>query len=72
MKQDLKNIETNMTNMNASMKNIETQVDQLAIAVNFNQKGSFPSDIVVNPKESCQSIFFRSGKVLDECNVQEC
>ncbi|XP_062105572.1 uncharacterized protein LOC133817167 [Humulus lupulus] len=68
----LDNIETHMTNMGASMKKIETQVGQLAIVVNSNQKGSFPSDTVVNPKESCQAISLRSSKVLDEGNVQEC
>ncbi|XP_062088407.1 uncharacterized protein LOC133794973 [Humulus lupulus] len=58
--------------MGASMKKIETQVGQLAIAMNSNQKGSFPSDTVVKPKESCQAVSLRSGKVLDEGNVQEC
>ncbi|XP_062073710.1 uncharacterized protein LOC133777959 [Humulus lupulus] len=67
----LDNIETHMTNMGASMKKIETQVGQLAIVVDSNQKGSFPSDIVVNPNESCQVVSLRSGKVLDEGNVQE-
>ncbi|XP_062080512.1 uncharacterized protein LOC133785277 [Humulus lupulus] len=56
--------------MGASMKKIETQVGQLANAVNSNQKGSFSSDTVVNPKESCQAVSLRSGKVLDEGNVQ--
>ncbi|XP_062118885.1 uncharacterized protein LOC133832577 [Humulus lupulus] len=66
----LDNIETHMPNMGASMKKIETQVGQLANAVNSNHKGSFPSDTVVNPKESCQAVSLRSGKVLDEGNVQ--
>ncbi|XP_062085183.1 uncharacterized protein LOC133791269 [Humulus lupulus] len=66
----LDNIETHMTNMGASMKKIETQVGQLANAVKSNQKGSFPSDTVVNPKESCQAVSLRSGKVLNEGNVQ--
>ncbi|XP_062089553.1 uncharacterized protein LOC133796087 [Humulus lupulus] len=56
--------------MGASMKKIETRVDQLANVVNSNQKGSFPSDTMVNPKESCQAVSLRSGKVLDEVNVQ--
>ncbi|XP_062113989.1 uncharacterized protein LOC133824999 [Humulus lupulus] len=66
----LDNIETHMTNMGASMNKIETQVGQLANAVNSNQKGSFPSDTVVNPKESCQAVSLRSGKVLKEGDVQ--
>ncbi|XP_062100609.1 uncharacterized protein LOC133806536 [Humulus lupulus] len=66
----LDNIETHMTNMGASMKKIETQVGQLANAVNSNQNGGFPSDTVVNPKESCQAVSLRSGRVLKEGDVQ--
>ncbi|XP_062100094.1 uncharacterized protein LOC133805967 [Humulus lupulus] len=47
----LDNIETHMSNMGATMKSIEVQVGQLATAIGSQQKGNFPSDTKVNPKE---------------------
>ena len=48
-------------NISASLKNLETQVGQLALSMPNQSKGTFPSDTQKNPKD-CMSIQLRSGK----------
>ena len=50
-------------NTSASLKNLETQVGQLALNVPNQNKGTFPSDTQKNP-EDCMAIQLRSGKDL--------
>ena len=50
-------------NTSASLKNLETQVGQLALNVPNQNKGTFPSDTQKNPKD-CMAIQLRSGKDL--------
>ena len=50
-------------NTSASLKNLETQVGQLALNVPNQNKGTFPSDTQKNPKD-CMEIQLRSGKDL--------
>ena len=50
-------------NTSASLKNLETQVGQLALNVPNQNKGTFPSDTLKNPKD-CMAIQLRSGKDL--------
>ena len=50
-------------NTSASLKNLETQVGQLALNVPNQNKGTFPSDTQKNPKD-CMVIQLRSGKDL--------
>ena len=50
-------------NANASLKNLETQVGQLALNMPNQSKGTFPSDTQKNPKD-CMAIQLRSGKDL--------
>ena len=50
-------------NASASLKNLETQVGQLALNMPNQSKGTFPSDTQKNPKD-CMSIQLRSGKDL--------
>ena len=50
-------------NASASLKNLETQVGQLALNVPNQSKGTFPSDTQKNPKD-CMAIQLRSGKDL--------
>ena len=50
-------------NASASLKNLETQVEQLALNIPNQSKGTFPSDTRKNPKE-CMAIKLRSGKDL--------
>ena len=50
-------------NASVSLKNLETQVRQLALNMPNQSKGTFPSDTQKNPKD-CMAIQLRSGKDL--------
>ena len=50
-------------NASASLKNLKTQVGQLALNMPNQNKGTFPSDTQKNPKD-CMAIQLRSGKDL--------
>ena len=50
-------------NASASLKNLETQVGQLALNMPNQNKGTFPSDTKKNPKD-CMAIQLRNGKDL--------
>ena len=50
-------------NASASLKNLETQVGQLAMNMPNQSMGTFPSDTQKNPKD-CMAIQLRSGKDL--------
>ena len=50
---------------NASLKNLETQIGQLALNLQNQMKDAFPSDTKKNPKD-CMAVTLRSGKDLDE------
>ena len=50
-------------NASASLKNLETQVGQLALNMPNQSKGTFPSDTQKNPQD-CMEIQLRSGKDL--------
>ena len=52
-------------NTNGSLKNLETQMGQLAQTLQNQSRNSFPSDTKKNPKD-CMSITLRSGKELQE------
>ena len=51
-------------NTNASLKNLETQVRQLALAMQNQSKDAFPSDIRKNPK-NCMVVTLRSGREIE-------
>ena len=61
---------------NASLKNLETQIGQLALNPQNQMKDAFPSDKKKNPKD-CMAVQLRSGKDLkektekDESNKEE-
>ncbi|XP_065628545.1 uncharacterized protein LOC111994101 [Quercus suber] len=61
----LDNIETHCSNMGATMKNLEVQIGQLATTINAQQRGTFPSNTEVNPKEQCKAITLRSGREIE-------
>ena len=50
-------------NTNASLKNLETQVGQLALNMQNQYRNFFPSDTKKNPKD-CMAITLRSCKEL--------
>ncbi|XP_022852858.1 uncharacterized protein LOC111374418 [Olea europaea var. sylvestris] len=62
----LDNIETHMTNLGATVKNLEVHIGQIATAIQSQQKGQFPSDTEVNPRERCNAITLTSGKEVEE------
>ena len=51
-------------NTNASLKNLETQVGQLALAMQNQSKDAFPSDTRKNPKD-CMVVTLRSGGEIE-------
>ena len=51
-------------NTNASLKNLETQVGQLALTIQNQSKDAFPSDIRKNPKD-CVVVTLRSGREIE-------
>ena len=57
-------------NTSASLKNLETQVGQLALNMPNQNKGTFPSDNQKNPKD-CMGIQLRSGKEVGNNNKKE-
>ena len=57
---DMANFKTNQAKMNASMKNLENQLEQLPPLMKESSSRSFPSDMEKNPKE-CMAITLRSG-----------
>ena len=57
-------------NTSASLKNLETQVGQLALSMPNQSKGTFPSDTQKNPKD-CMAVQLRSGKKVGKNNKKE-
>ena len=57
-------------NTSASMKNLETQVGQLALTMPNQSKGTFPSDTKKNPKD-CMAVQLRSGKEVGNNSKKE-
>ncbi|XP_073136970.1 uncharacterized protein [Henckelia pumila] len=46
------------------MKSMETKIGQLATALKDQNRGQFPNNTKVNPKEQCKAVELRSGKKL--------
>ena len=57
-------------NTGASLKNLETQVGKLALNMQNQNKGAFPSDSQKNPKD-CTKIQLRSGKEVSSSSIKE-
>ena len=57
-------------NTSASLKNLETQVGQLALSMPNQSKGTFPSDTQKNPKD-CMAVQLRSGKEMGNNSKKE-
>ena len=63
---------TNQKNQEASMRNLETQVGQLAKQLAEQQSGQFSANTQPNPKEQCKAITIRCGKqVSSDVNVKD-
>ena len=57
-------------NTNTFLKNLETQVGHLALAMHNKSKDSFPSDTRKNPKDY-MAVTLRSGRELEERRVEK-
>jgi len=63
---------TNQKNQEASLRNLETQVGQLANQIAEQQSGQFSVNTQPNPKEQCKAITIRCGKqVGSDVNVKD-
>ena len=66
---ELENFQVNTTmfqeNINDSLKNLEIQIEQLALTMHNQSKDSFPSDTRKNPRD-CMALTLRSGRELEE------
>ena len=51
------------SNTNASLKNFETQVGQLTLTLQNQNKNAFPSNTQENPKD-CMAVQLRSGREM--------
>ena len=58
------------SNTNASLKNLETQVGQLALTLPNQNKNAFPSDTQKNPKD-CMAVQLRSGRGMSNSGAEE-
>ena len=70
-KATLDSIESNCTNMSATMKSLEVQVGQLATELKNQKKGKCPSDTKQNPRDHCKAITLRSGKEVESSRQKE-
>ena len=56
-------------NMNASLKNLETQVGQLALTMQNQSKDAFLSDTMKNPKD-CMVVTLKRGREIESRKVE--
>ena len=64
------NTHTIQANTGASLKNLETQVGQLALNMQNQNKGAFPGDTQNNPKD-CIEVQLRSRKEVSNSSRKE-
>ena len=57
-------------NTNTSLKNLESQVRQLALAMQNQPKDVFPCDTRKNPKD-CMVVTLRSGRELEDRSIEK-
>ena len=55
---------------NTSLKNLETQVGQLALTLQNQNKNAFPSDTQKNPKD-CLAVQLRSGREMSSNRTEQ-
>ena len=58
------------TNTSASLKNLETQVGQLALTLQKETKNAFPSDTQKNPKD-CMAVQLRTGREMSSSRAEK-
>ena len=55
-----------LKNQEASLKNLENQVGQLANLLSKRSQGALPSNIEKNPREEAKAVTLRNGRELEE------
>ena len=64
---DLENFQENtivfQTNTNATMRNLETRVGQLALSLQNQSRNAFPSSTEINPKDLTSTILRGNDKL---------
>lgn len=65
LQQSMQQSMANQKNTDASIKNLETQVGQIAKQLSEQQGGTFTATTQPNPKEHCKAITTRSRKMLN-------
>ncbi|XP_073119981.1 uncharacterized protein [Henckelia pumila] len=65
MQKFISSTETRMQNQDASIKNLENQIGQLAKAMSSREPGTLPSDTEKNSKEQVKAVELRSGKRIE-------
>ncbi|XP_022855332.1 uncharacterized protein LOC111376601, partial [Olea europaea var. sylvestris] len=68
--QFMRRTETTLQDQSAAIKNLETQVGQMAISMTGRAPGSLPSNTEINTKEHAKAITTRSGVQLAEPHVK--
>ncbi|XP_022866202.1 uncharacterized protein LOC111386005 [Olea europaea var. sylvestris] len=68
--QFMRRTETTLQDQNAAIKNLETQVGQMAVSMMGRAPGNLPSNTEINPKEYAKAITTRSGVQLPEIHVK--
>ncbi|XP_058734316.1 uncharacterized protein LOC131606046 [Vicia villosa] len=57
---------SNQKNTDASIRNLETQVGQIAKQLSEQQRGTFSATTQVNPKETCNAITTKAGDIVQD------
>ena len=58
------------SNTNASLKNLETQIGQLALTLQGQNKNAFPSGTQKNPKD-CMAVQLRRGSEMSNSKAEK-
>lgn len=66
----MRKIETTLQDQSVVIKNLETRVGQMALAMTGKASGTLPSNIEINPKEHAKAIINRSRVQLLEIHVK--
>ncbi|XP_022890486.1 uncharacterized protein LOC111405709 [Olea europaea var. sylvestris] len=69
--QFMRRTEATLQDQSAAIKNLETQMGQMAISMTGRAPRNLPSNTEINPKEQAKAIITRSGVQLPESHVKK-
>ncbi|KAK8957227.1 hypothetical protein KSP39_PZI000978 [Platanthera zijinensis] len=61
--------DTNIRNLTGSLRNLETQIGQIAKMLSDRQQGALPGNTEPNPREQAKAITLRSGKEVTTSTI---